>query len=354
MTQAGGREIRAAVVGVGAIAQQHLRCLRSLAGVEVVAVCDRSRGVAEAAAERHDVAAVYTDHRELLAAARADVVHVTTPVASHLPIATNALDAGAHVLVEKPITASYADTRLLLDTAASRGRMVVENYNYVFNPEVQEVLRLARTGDLGDVTHVEVEMAVDILAPGSVFTGPDHPSASMPGGAISDFLPHMASLANAFVGDHSGVRSHWTHKPGSPIAADELRALISAARGTAAISFSALAQPDAFRLRVHGTRMRAHVNLFEPRLSLERVRGVPGPLVHLLNGLDDSRTAGAAAVGGLWRKLAGRPTAYAGLWALLGRTYEAVRDGRAAPVSSAQIDGVNRLVADITRDESRM
>jgi hypothetical protein len=100
--------------------------------------------------------------------------------------------------------------------------------------------------------------------------------------------------------------------------------------------------------------MRAHVNLFEPRLSIERQRALPGPLVHLLNGLNESRTAGGAAVRGLWRKLAGRPTAYAGLWTLLGRTYEAVATGAAAPVSLDQVRGVNRLVAELTRDEHRM
>jgi predicted dehydrogenase len=341
---------------VGAIAQQHLLCLRSLPGVTTVAVCDRSRGVAEAVAERHGVPAAYTDHHELLDAAKPDVVHVTTPVTSHLAIATAALEAGADVLVEKPITTSYEDTRALLATAERSGRKVLENYNYVFNPEVQDVLRRARTHELGEVRHVEVELALDLAAPDSVFAQPGslHPSASMPGGAIADFLPHIASLVHAFVGQHRGVRSHWAQRPGSPLAADELRALISAERGSAVISFSALEQPDVFRLRVHGTRMRAHVNLFEPRLVLERLRDVPGPLVHLLNGLHESRAAGAAALGGLWNKLASRPTAYAGLWALIARTYEAVGNGGEAPVSPAQIDGVNKLVADLTRDEHRM
>jgi predicted dehydrogenase len=347
---------KAAVIGVGAIARQHLLCLRDLPGVEVVAVCDRSPAVAEAACERFGVAAAYTDHRALLAATAPDVVHVTTPVNAHLPIALDALDAGAHVVVEKPITASYADTRELIARAERDGLMLVENYNYVFNPELQEVLRLARSGELGDVTHVEVDLAVDILGPGSPFTdaAAPHPSASMPGGAIADFLPHLASLVHYLVGGHRDVRTIWTRRPGSPLEADELRALVSAERGSAAISFSALAQPDAFRLSVHGTRMRAHVNLFEPRLSIERLRELPGPLVHLLNGLDESRSAGGAAVAGLWRKLAGRPTAYSGLWALLARTYEAVASGGAAPVSLAEIDAVNRLVADLTRDEQRL
>jgi predicted dehydrogenase len=349
-----GAGIRAAVIGVGAIARQHLLCLGDMDGVEVVAVCDRSRPVAEAAAERYRVPAHYGDHRELLERANPDVVHVTTPMSAHRVVAADALAAGAHVIVEKPITAAYDETRELLSEAERRGRVLIENYNYVFNAEVQEVLRLVATGALGDVTHVEVDLALDILSPGSPFTEPGHPTASMPGGAIADFLPHLASLAYFLAGPHRAVSTSWSRQSSAPLEADELRALVAADGATVAISFSARSQPDAFRMRVHGTRMRAAVNLFEPRLAIERRRDLPGPLLHLLNGLGEARSARRAALGGLWRKLSGGPGAYEGLWSLLHRTYAAIESGSAPPVSLEQVDRVNRLVADLTRDEYRM
>src|SRR3954452_1705203 len=93
----------AAVVGVGTVAKHHLACLDALDRARAIGVCDLSPAVAESAAERFGAGAPFTDHRELLAALEPDVVHVTTPPAAHFDIATDALAAGAHVIVEKPI-----------------------------------------------------------------------------------------------------------------------------------------------------------------------------------------------------------------------------------------------------------
>ena len=110
--------MRTALIGAGQIARQHLACLRQLPGVEVAAVCDRSPAVAECAAERYGIAAWYTDHERMLGEVRPDVVHVTTPLTSHFRLAMDALDAGAHVIVEKPATATFAE---LEDSSRSPG-----------------------------------------------------------------------------------------------------------------------------------------------------------------------------------------------------------------------------------------
>src|SRR4051812_7810788 len=128
----------AAVVGVGTVAKQHLACLAELAEVCVVGVCDTSPAVAESAAERFGLAAHFADHRELLAALQPDVVHVTPPPAAHFEVAADALAAGAHVIVEKPIVARAEDLEPLLAQVTERAAVLVENYNYVFNPQVRE------------------------------------------------------------------------------------------------------------------------------------------------------------------------------------------------------------------------
>jgi len=92
--------MKAALIGAGQIARQHLTCLKSLPGVELTAVCDQSPATAEAAAERYDIRAWFTDHRDMLEKARPDVVHVTTPPTSHFGLAMDSFDAGAHVIVE--------------------------------------------------------------------------------------------------------------------------------------------------------------------------------------------------------------------------------------------------------------
>lgn len=322
--------------------------------MEIAAVCDRSPATAEAAAERFGVPAHFADHAEMLAAVRPDVVHVTTPPASHLALARDALAAGAHVIVEKPAATTLDDVRGLIADAERRGLALVEDYNYVFSRQVQTILALEAAGELGEVTHVEVDLALDVLGEGSPLADPTSPVHDLPGGAIGDFLTHLASLSRALVGPHSDLSALWSkRRAGTPLPSDELRVLVRAERGTAALSFSALSQPDVFSVRVHGTRMRAAANLFEPRLTLERPRSGPRPLTPLVNGLVEAAAVGRAAVGGLIRKLSGGPGAYEGLWELVGRTYRALEAGSPPPVTHAEIDDVNRLVADVVREGER-
>jgi predicted dehydrogenase len=343
-------------VGVGTVARQHLGCLAALERAEIAAVSDLSPAVAEFAASRFGVPRHYTDHLVMLDEVGPDVVHVTTPPAAHFRVAMDALAAGAHVIVEKPIVADAAQLEPLLAEAERRGRVLVENYNYVSNPQVRTIRRLIATEELGALQHVDVDLSLDILAHGSPFADPNraHPALAMPGGAIADFLPHLASLVYYLAGPHRAVEAVWSkRRPDSPLEVDDLRALVDAERASATISFSSSTQPDGFWLRVHGSRMRVEANLFEPRMTIERLRAAPGPLLPILNGIGEAGAVGRAAALGLWGKLSGAPGAYAGLWELIGRVYDAIARGERPPVSPTDIRGVNRLVGDLVAEQRR-
>jgi predicted dehydrogenase len=343
--------IKAALIGTGQIARQHLSCLSELPEVEVVGVCDLSPALAESTAERFGIPAWYTDHRRLLDEVRPDVVHVTTPPTSHFRLAMAALDAGAHVIVEKPATVTRAELDTLINHASKRGRILVEDYNYAFNDAPRRILALIASGDFGAVTHVDIVICIDILATGSPFADPNapHPCLSMAGGAIADFLPHLASLAHLFVGPHRSAWTLWSKREirPSPLPSDEFRALVDAERGSAFLGFSANTQPDAFWLRVYGEKMQAVANLFETRLTIARSGGGPKPLRPLFNGLREACDIRRAALGGLKRKLSGGPGAYEGLWDLLDRTYRALGTGSEPPITPRQIIEVNHLVDDL-------
>ncbi len=348
--------MKAALIGAGHIARQHLACLRELPGVELAGVCDLSRSMAESAAERFGVASWFTDHRAMLAEVRPDVVHVTTPPTSHYALALAALEAGAHVVLEKPATVTFAELERLVGRASTLGRSLVEDYNYLYNGATRKLLALIEGGELGEVTHVEVLLCLDIVGEGSAFADPNapHPSLAMAGGAIADFLTHLGSLAHAFVGPHRKLASTWSKRSAGPLPSDEFHALIHAERGTASVGFSAHSQPDAFWLRVYGTKMQATADLFETRLSLRKVRGGPKPLRPLFNSLDEARAVRRSAFGTLRRKLDGGPGAYEGLWSLLADTYESLGSGQAPRITPKQVVEVNRLVADLTAAEYQL
>ena len=347
----GGHPLKAALIGAGQIARQHLSCLQTLPGIELAAVCDLSAAAAEAAAERYRVRAWFTDHRAMLERARPDVVHVTTPPTSHFGLSMDALEAGAHVIVEKPATPTFEELATLIRRAQEVGRHVVEDYNYVCNQAPREILRRTEAGEFGSVTHVEVFICLDILGPDG-FADPNapHPALTLNGGAIADFLPHLASLAHLFVGPHRTARTVWTKRKPSLLPFDEFRAVVDAERGTATLGFSASAQPDAFWLRVYGERMQATANLFETRLTFDGPRNVPKPLRPFFSGLEEGKTIRRAALTTLLRKFKG-PGAYEGLWELLARTYGALADGSKLPITERHVLEVNRMVEALKPEE---
>lgn len=336
--------MKVALIGAGQIARQHMACLKAMPDIELAAVCDLSRATAEAAAERFDVPAWFTDHRAMLDKIGPAAVHITTPPTSHFRLAADALDAGAHVIVEKPATVTISELEVLLDKARSRARHLIEDYNYIYNRAPQEILRRIASGEFGRITHVEVMICLDILGPDG-FADPNtqHPALRLAGGAIADFLPHLASLAHAFVGRHRAVHPVWIKRRPSVLPYDEFRAVVEAESGTATVAFSASSQPDAFWLRVYGERMQATANLFETRLTFDGPRGVPKPLRPFFSGLAEGSAIRRAAVGTLLRKFKG-PGAYEGLWELLARTYRALSAQSAPPTSLKDVLEVNQMV----------
>jgi predicted dehydrogenase len=344
--------LKVALIGAGAIARQHLACLKTLPGVELAAVCDLSAATAEATAERFGIGSWYTDHRSMLEKIRPEVVHITTPPTSHFRLAMDSLDSSAHVILEKPATSTYEELERLVRRAQEMRRNLIEDYNYLYNNAPQQILQRVNSGEFGAVTHVEVFICLDILGP-SGFADPNspHPALTLSGGAIADFLPHLASLAHLFVGPHRAAHTVWSKRKSSPLPYDEFRAVVDGERGTATLGFSSSSQPDGFWLRVYGERMQAAANLFETRLTFDGPRNVPKPLRPFFSGLEEGKAIRRAAVATLLRKFKG-PGAYEGLWELLARTYRAMNDGTEVPVTTEQVLEINRLVESLKPKEN--
>ncbi len=190
---------KAAVIGTGFISvKHHLPAWAGLKNdVELVAVCDTDPASAGAAARRFGVAATYSSAEELIAAEQPDFVDICTPPASHADIAITALEAGAAVLIEKPLALNLADCQRIVDAESqSRGHVEVAHTD-LFNPVVVEAHRRIDRGDIGEVTG----MRLLYVTPKSLWiTDPDHFANHLPGGSIGETGPHVVYLARSFIG----------------------------------------------------------------------------------------------------------------------------------------------------------
>ncbi len=346
--------MKAVIIGAGYISRFHARAVQATPEVELAAICDLSPAVAQSVAEEFGIERWYTNHRQMLDDISPDVTHVTTPISSHLGLALDALRSGSHVLVEKPITPTWDDWVGLRSQAEDVQRWVIEDHNYLFNRPVRKLVDLIDTGSFGDVVHVDVTFCLNLS--GSVFSDPNlrHETLDLSGGAIHDFLPHMAYLATAFIGRHQRVSTTWWKRDqDSLLPHDEFRAQVEGERATAVLTFSSNSQPDGFWLTVYGTKMQSRINLLENRISSVRLRGGPGPLMHLVNGLQEGCEAGRSACQSLVRKLSGGPASYDGLFELVRRLYGALSTGSDLPVNMADVDATQRFVQALASSEAR-
>ena len=142
-------DIRAGVVGTGFIGVVHVDALRRL-GVEVAGVVGSSPERARA----KRLGPVYESYEALLADDGIDVVHLTTPNHLHYPQVKAALEAGKHVVCEKPLALTSAETAELLELAERSGLVHCTNFNIRFYPQVQEARARTQAGELGTVWNV--------------------------------------------------------------------------------------------------------------------------------------------------------------------------------------------------------
>jgi predicted dehydrogenase len=351
------RKLKSVLIGCGAIAREHLSALAELRAVEVMAVCDLSPARAEAAAERFGIAKWYTRYEEMLADIQPDLVHITTPPSSHFSIAQSCLVAGLNVLCEKPITVVYSEFCVLKKLASTNGCVLIENQHNRFHSAIKRIWQLVRSGDFGDIIGSQICISLNIFAPDGPYVDKNAPhfSLALRGGVIGDFLPHIAYLAYMFTWPVINVRTVWaTHIKDSPLPADEFRGIIKGERANAYVSFSGNAQPNAFLVRVTGTRMRVEANLYEgSRLRIRRFRQGEPALVGLVDGIVESRDVLWGAVAGFFEKLAGT-SSYNGLLEFFTHTYRALERSELPPVPLEEIDAIARLVDDLTNADFRL
>lgn len=133
--------------------RNHIRVYRDLVGADLVAVADGDREAAVQAALRNGCEP-YTDHREMLEVVQPDAVTVAVPTHAHYEVVRDALEAGANVLVEKPIAATVEQAKELVRVAEAAGKLLMVGHIERYNPAVLELKRRLERGELGRVFQI--------------------------------------------------------------------------------------------------------------------------------------------------------------------------------------------------------
>ena len=175
-------KVRWGVLGVAKIALDKFLPPTTVSAVaEVVAIASRSIDKARAAAARFGVPRAYGSYDELLADPRIDAVYNPLPNHLHVPWTVRALEAGKHVLCEKPIALDAAEARTLLDARARTGRLVQEAVMVKTHPRWLEARALVHAGRIGELRAVQGYFSYHNVAPENVRN-----QADLGGGGLLD------------------------------------------------------------------------------------------------------------------------------------------------------------------------
>jgi predicted dehydrogenase len=143
------------IVGCGYWGPNLARNFGALEACELRALCDVDAERVARVARHHPSARVHHDFGELLRDPGVDAVAICTPVHTHFPLASEALQAGKHVLVEKPLTHSVETAELLVELARRQGRVLQVDHTFVYSPAVQKLRRYVESGELGDLLYID-------------------------------------------------------------------------------------------------------------------------------------------------------------------------------------------------------
>src|SRR5829696_4331902 len=189
-------ENRVAVVGFGYWGSKHVRVLSSVPGVSVVVV-DANPDRLREAQGRYPAARLASRLEDVLGSV--DAVVVATPPGSHAAVAQRAIDAGKHVLVEKPLATTVADAELLVERAAQRDVHLMVGHTFEYNPAVWKLRDIVRSGLLGRILYIDTAR----LSLGRYQSDVN---------VIWDLAPHDISIVSLILGELPTSTSVWAHK----------------------------------------------------------------------------------------------------------------------------------------------
>jgi predicted dehydrogenase len=349
--------IRVAIVGCGKMADQHASQIRKLSTATLVAACDLEPMMAEQLAERFEIPAWFTDVEEMLASARPDVVHVTTPPESHLSTGRKCIQAGASAYIEKPFTLNTAEAIELIELAVRHGVKVTAGHNGQFTHAMNQMRCLVGEGFLGGrVVHMESLYCYDLGDPAyakALLGDRDHWARKLPGSLLQNIMSHGVSrIAELMKGDDIVVTAQAFSSPflqeiGQGDIMDELRLIVRDEYATTAhFTFSSQISPTQHQFRVYGRKRSLVVDddhqvvlRFDNNEYKSYMRFFVPPVVFALQ-----------YIGNLARNLAkfARNDFHlpneAGLFTLISSFYKSVAEGAPLPISYREIILTSRIM----------
>jgi D-xylose 1-dehydrogenase (NADP+, D-xylono-1,5-lactone-forming) len=192
--------IKWGIMSTAKINRLFLAGARQARGVDVVAVGSRTQDAAERYAQEQGIPRAHGSYEALLADPEVDVVYIPVPNSLHLEWSVRALEAGKHVLCEKPLSRRAADVEAAFDVAERQGRLLMEAFMYRHNPQTRRLTELVADGTIGRLRMVRATFSFSAADPVDVRL-----SKKLEGGGLMDVGCYCLSAARLLAGEPERV-----------------------------------------------------------------------------------------------------------------------------------------------------
>lgn len=190
--------IRWGIVGPGNIANKFAKAIKNVKGAELTAVASRSKEKSREFADKYNIPNVFVGYEEMAKAEEIDAVYIATPHPFHKPCAEIFLNAKKHVLCEKPVCVNAAQANNLMECANKNGVFLMEAMWTRFLPAINEALKIAKSGEIGDIRGVKADFCYSCppMDDAKLY------SNDMAGGALLDVGIYGLNFAAIFLGNN--------------------------------------------------------------------------------------------------------------------------------------------------------
>lgn len=253
--------LRAGFVGAGFMAEVHSRAARA-AGAEIAGIASSSHASAARAKDRLGAMKAYASVQDLVEDDAIDVIHVCTPNITHLAIAEAALNAGKHVVCEKPLATNVTDAAAMTALARTLGRTAAVPFIYRFHPMVREARARVRHGQTGRVLTIQGSFLQDWLLSSEDDDWRVDESLGGPSRAFADIGSHLCDVIEFILDDRISrlaalTRTAFTQRGGREVRTEDIVSVMfetsGGAVGTLLISQVAPGRKNRLALEISGT-----------------------------------------------------------------------------------------------------
>ena len=265
---------KVAIVGCGLIATRKFipifQRIRNKA--TIVGICDLNEDILKQVASRFAISNAYADFSEMLLQQRPDIVVVCTPPAAHTKLVLEALEKGAHVLVEKPMALTSLDCQKMVDASNKYGRKLGVMHNQIFNPAFEQACDLVSRGKIGKFLGMRIFLMSSVH---DMTTDPNHWAHRLPGGVVGETGPHAVYLSLAFLDKVTDVQVRLKKQlPEYPWSiAEDIRFDLIADNGISSVALMYGSNQSAAEIEIIGTEGMLKVDL-QSRILVSHNRSV--------------------------------------------------------------------------------